>query len=286
MFKFQSPSQSKPPDLRHPCHLWFRWAVHYCHKPKRHIPWRLMQSRGRWRARPWQQQSIDWAVGPWAAGEARKPHSIVGVVAPCLSHFLWQLSPLFWIILWIIPWIIAFHFDYSNYWSGIFWLLLFHYMDCLPLIISKQHSHVVCQLVGTGMVPWCLIRAQDTKLSHFFVQDVDYYDYCYHCQDYSDYCFDYSDYCFWIVGLLQLLLLDCSDYSHYCDYCGYCEPIQNLRRFIPEKKLFLTLRCFVRDLETAGRQQCSLSISTTIAAPSKTIECLRTSRELIFLQWQ
>ena len=51
------------------------------------------QSRGRRRARPWQQQSIDWVVGPWAAGEARKPHSIVGVVAPCPSHFLWQLSP-------------------------------------------------------------------------------------------------------------------------------------------------------------------------------------------------
>ena len=45
MFNFQSPSKSKPPDLRHPCHPWFRWAVHYWHKTKSHIPWRLFRQR-------------------------------------------------------------------------------------------------------------------------------------------------------------------------------------------------------------------------------------------------
>ena len=51
------------------------------------------QSRGRRRARPWQQQSIDWVVGPWATGKARKLHSIVGVVAPCLSHLRCNFLP-------------------------------------------------------------------------------------------------------------------------------------------------------------------------------------------------
>ena len=86
---------------------------------------------------------------------------------------------------------------------------------------------VVCQLVGTGMVPWYLIRAQEWS-----------YDYCYHCLDYSDYCNGYSNYCFWIIGLLRLLFLDYSDYSHYCDFCDYWEPIQTLHQFNPEKSVF------------------------------------------------
>ena len=131
----------------------------------------------------------------------------------------------------------SFSLDYSDYSSGLFWLLLFHFLDCLPLIISKQHSLVYVN-------SWALGWSRDVQSGHkiqcwaislckmwiiviiviiariipilFWVFWLLLLDYC--------------DYCFWIVGLLRLLLLDYSEYSHYCDYCDYCEPIQYLRR--------------------------------------------------------
>ena len=48
-----------------------------------------------------------------------------------------------------------------------------HYWHLMALIMTLKRrpwerlSDVVCQLVGTGLIPWCLIRDEDTKLSHF-----------------------------------------------------------------------------------------------------------------------
>ena len=47
MFKFQSPSKRKPPDLRHPCHPWYRWSIHYCHKLKISLPVTPLQTNTR-----------------------------------------------------------------------------------------------------------------------------------------------------------------------------------------------------------------------------------------------
>ena len=93
------------------------------------------------------------------------------------------------------------------------------------------------------MVPWCLIRAgaQDTKLSHLFVQKVVIIAIIVRIILIILLRIQIIAFgLFWLLLLdfcvIVFLLLHYSDYSHYCYYCDYREPIQNLHWFNPEKK--------------------------------------------------
>ena len=88
--------------------------------------------------------------------------------------------------------------DYSDYCFFMFWMVC-------PCLFPNSIPPFYFASLGTGMVPWCLVRAQHTIWAICWCWKVDNCDYCDYCQDYSDYSFDYSYYCFWII---QIIVLD------------------------------------------------------------------------------
>ena len=94
---------------------------------------------------------------------------------------------------------------------------------------------VVCQLMGTGMVPWYLIRAQHTQVSHLLVQKCGLLRLLLELFRLL--------FCFWIVPIICVWTLKCFlwflfqffvelNYCNYCDYCAhsdYCDYSKSSR---------------------------------------------------------
>ena len=144
-------------------------------------------------------------------------NNLCGIPIILLILFCFWIVPIIlWIILWIIPWIIPFHFDYSDYSSGLFRLLLFSFFGLFapdnfhiafpPLLCFPGHwDGPVMSNQGTTYKFEPFVGAKRWIIAIIAITD-DY-------QDYYDYSFEYSDYCFWIIHIIAFWLLD------FCDFC-------------------------------------------------------------------